>query len=101
MELGLIANVCHLVHVKDEELDGIEDREDAHHEGQHPDVHFILVLPEHLLQEENHEDSAEPASVGQSIKEELETKEMQRRGDCERQKQTPVRWLSKHKATYH
>lgn len=48
----LIAKVRTVVQIKDEELDGVEDGEDAHHEAGSLVVHRICVLPQHLLQGE-------------------------------------------------
>ena len=41
-----IAKEGKLIHVKDEELDSVEETEGAYHNGVLPVIHFILVLPE-------------------------------------------------------
>lgn len=66
MELVLVAKKHNLVQVEDEELDGAEDREDACQKAEHLVIHFLLVLPEHLLQGkkkimERHDPMEEPA----------------------------------------
>ena len=43
-----IAKEGKLIHVKDEELDSVEETEGAYHNGVLPVIHFILVLPETL-----------------------------------------------------
>lgn len=39
---------ANLVRIKDEKLDGIEDREDASQKGEHLVIQFILVLLEYI-----------------------------------------------------
>lgn len=43
-----IAKEGKLIHVKDEELDSVEETEGAYHNGVLPVIHLILVLPETL-----------------------------------------------------
>lgn len=68
--LGLVVKDDNLIQVKDEELDGAEEGEDPHQKTEHLVIHFILVLPDYLLQNkqtqkqkimETHEKMAEPA----------------------------------------